>query len=377
VGSGTLGAGIAQVALEAGHEVVLHDVDEIALERGRTRIREGLVRRAAKLGLDADSIDEWADGRLAGLRDSLTLDGVAAGADLVVEAALEDLELKRTIFTALDREAPPDAILATNTSALSVDAIADAVRRPGRVLGLHFFNPAPVMPLVEVVRGPRTGERAIRTAHALMQAWGKTPVECVDAPGFIVNRVNRPFTLEALAMLEEGVAGIEALDAAVRAAGYPMGPFELMDLTGIDVTLAATRAIHAAFVTRGDSLADRFRPSPTQERMVAQGRLGRKTGTGFYRYGPGEPERSEAGSDPALVERIELAIVNEAHRAVEDGVAGRDSIDLALRLGAAHPQGPFERWDERGGVGAVRTGLAAQAGRGARFVPATSIGGAG
>ena len=294
VGAGTMGAGIAQVALEAGHEVVLYDVDEQALEHGVERVRVGLGRRAAKLELDADSIDEWVDGRLANLRTAVTLDAVATAADIAIEAAIEDLDLKRTIFGALDREAPPDAILATNTSALSVAAIAVATSRPEHVLGLHFFNPAPLMPLVEVVRGPETDGDSVERAVALMERWGKTPVVAADAPGFIVNRVNRPFTLEALAMLEAGEATVPEIDGAVRSAGYPMGPFELMDLTGIDVTLAATRGIHDGFEGRGDPLADRFRPSETQEQLVEAGRLGRKAGAGFYAYDGGP-----IGEDPA------------------------------------------------------------------------------
>ena len=226
----------------------------------------------------------------------MTLDAVASAADIAIEAALEDLDLKRTIFGALDREAPPDALLATNTSALSVAAIAVATSRPEHVLGLHFFNPAPLMPLVEVVRGPQTDADSVKRAVALMERWGKTPVVAEDAPGFIVNRVNRPFTLEALAMLEAGEASIPEIDAAVRSAGYPMGPFELMDLTGVDVTLAAARGIHEGFVARGDPLADRFRPSEMQERLVEAGRLGRKAGAGFYAYDGGP-----VGEDPAAV----------------------------------------------------------------------------
>ena len=281
VGAGTMGAGIAQVGLEAGHEVVLYDVDEHALEGGLTRVRVGLGRRAAKFELDADSIDEWVEGRLANLRMAVTLDVVASAADVAIEAALEDIDLKRTIFGALDREAPPDALLATNTSALSIAAIAVATSRPEHVLGLHFFNPAPLMPLVEVVRGPQTDGDSVKRAVALMSRWGKTPVVADDAPGFIVNRVNRPFTLEALAMLEVGEASIPEIDSALRSAGYPMGPFELMDLTGVDVTVAAARGIHEGFAARGDPLADRFRPSDMQERLVDAGRFGRKAGAGL------------------------------------------------------------------------------------------------
>src|SRR5262245_5941210 len=169
VGAGTMGAGIAQVALEAGHEVVLYDIDEDALSRGVERVRVGLGRRAAKLELDADSIDDWVEGRIAPLRTALTLDAVASGVDVAIEAALEDLDLKRTILRALDREAPSEALLATNTSALSVAAIAAATTRPEHVLGLHFFNPAPLMPLVEVVRGRQTDADSVARAVGLME----------------------------------------------------------------------------------------------------------------------------------------------------------------------------------------------------------------
>jgi 3-hydroxybutyryl-CoA dehydrogenase len=381
VGAGTMGAGIAQVALEAGHEVVLHDVDEEAIERGRTRIREGMARRASKLDLDADSIDDWVDGRLAGLRDALTLDAVAAEADVILEAALEDLALKRTIFRTLDGAAPPETILATNTSALSIAAIAEATDRPERVIGLHFFNPAPLMPLVEVVSAPDTDAAVADRAAALVERWGKTAVRTADTPGFIVNRVNRPFTLEALALLADGAAGIEAIDAALRAEGFPMGPFELMDLVGIDVNLAAARG-----VWDGLGRPDRLKPSDIQERLVDAGRLGRKTGAGFYRYEDGRrisvADEFAAGrggltalADHLIAERILLAVVNEAWHALGDRVATKRDIDLALRLGAGHPVGPFERTDRLGGASAVVAALESLAASGDRFLPAPSLGG--
>ena len=198
VGAGTMGAGIAQIGLEHGHEVVLHDVDEEAIERGRLRVREGLARRAAKLDLDADSIDDWVDGRLAGLRQAEALVSLAAQTDVVIEAALEHLPLKQDIFRALDEEADPGVILATNTSALRVADVAALATRRERILGLHFFNPAPVMPLVEVVVTPETDPAVVERAERLLQSWDKTTVRSADLPGFIVNRVNRPFTLEAL-----------------------------------------------------------------------------------------------------------------------------------------------------------------------------------
>ncbi len=337
-----MGAGIAQLALEAGHEVVLHDIDEAAIERGRARVRDGLRRRAVRLDLDADSIEDWVSGRLAGLRDAHSLDAIGAEAEVVIEAALEDLELKQTIFGALDAAAPPGVMLATNTSAISVAAIAERTRHRERVLGLHFFNPAPVMPLVEVVT-PRTVAPAIvDRAIELMEAWGKTAVRCADTPGFIVNRVNRPFTIEALRILEAGQATVEAIDEAMRAAGFPMGPFELMDLVGLDVNLATALGVWEPL-----GRPDRLRPSPIQEEMVAEGRLGRKTGIGFYRYVDG---RRQGVTEPAsaigpgrldadtIRTRILTAVDAEARAAVADGVASPTDIELALRLGAGHPE---------------------------------------
>ena len=347
VGAGTMGSGIAQLALEAGHEVVLHDVDEAAIERGRSRVREGLARRAGRLELDPDSIDEWVAGRLARLRDAHSLDAVGAEAEFVIEAALEDLELKRTIFSTLDAAAVPGVVLATNTSALPVAGVAQRTRHPERIIGLHFFNPAPVMPLVEVVVPPAAAAHVVERAVRLMEAWGKTPVRCADTPGLIVNRVNRPFTIEALRMLEAGVATVEEIDDAVRGGGFPMGPFELMDLVGLDVNLAAAQS-----VWEGLGRPDRLRPSPIQEVMVADGRLGRKTGVGFYRYVDGRRQGaaeasapvSSAGQDASAIrDRVLAAIDVEARGAVGQGVASAEDIDLAMRAGAGHPVGPFER----------------------------------
>ena len=282
VGAGAMGAGIAQVALEAGSEVVLHDVDPSAIARARAGIQRGLERRAAPLDLDPDSIDAWAAGRLERLRDARTLDAVAAEAELVVEAALEDLGLKQEIFRALDAGARSDTILATNTSALSIEAIAAATATPARVLGLHFFNPVPRMALVEVVPGALTAREVVARAEEIVRTWDKTPVRCTDSPGFVVNRVNRPFTIEALRILESGVASVESIDEAMRAAGFPLGPFELMDLTGIDVTLAAARG-----VWEGLGRPEHLRPSEIQERLAAAEHLGRKSGVGFYTYTEG------------------------------------------------------------------------------------------
>jgi 3-hydroxybutyryl-CoA dehydrogenase len=356
IGAGTMGAGIAQLALEHDHPVRLIDLDRAATTRARAQIEERLARRLARRGLSGAELE----GTLAGSLAQLSLGSdpdAAAGAPVVIEAIVEALSVKRVLFARLDRIAASTTILATNTSALSVGAIAAAAgQHPERVLGLHFFNPAPVMPLVEVVAGERTAAACLDSAAALVAAWGRTPIRCADRPGFVVNRVNRAFTIQALRLLESGEAGIARIDAAVRAQGFPVGPFELMDLVGIDVNLAT-----ATGVWEGFERAPRFRPSPIQERLVAAGRLGRKAGEGFYRYdldgGPLGPAAEFATSvahpgspsNGVIVERIRLAIVNEAFRALEEGVAIDEStIDLALRLGAGHPAGPFEWAHERG-----------------------------
>jgi 3-hydroxybutyryl-CoA dehydrogenase len=352
VGAGTMGAGIAQVALEGGWQVAIFDAVPGAVDRARDRIRDGLLRRAAKAEPGTNPT-AWAAERLARLSAVPSLDGVVADAHVVIEAAIEELEAKRAIFRVLDAAAAPETILATNTSALSVTKIAEATRRADRVLGLHFFNPAPLLPLVEVVAGLQTAESVIDRALAIVGAWGKTPIRTGDSPGFIVNRVNRPFTLEPLRLLRAGSGTVELIDAAIVAAGFPMGPFRLMDLIGIDVNLAAARGLFEAF-----DRAPRFRPSPIQESLVAAGHLGRKTREGFYRYdgegrpiGPAQPfapgpatpaARASALHPESIAERTILAIVNEAYRALGDRVASADDIDLAMRLGANHPFGPFK-----------------------------------
>ncbi len=260
-----MGAGIAQVCLQAGHEVVLFDVDEAAIERGRSRIADGLQRLVARERITADERHQM----IQRLRDAHALKGVADEADIVIEAALEDLALKETIFTALSTAGGPDTILATNTSALSVSRIANASGRPDRVLGLHFFNPAPLMPLVEVVAADTTSADTLDRGRRFAVDLGKQPVVCRDSPGFIVNRVNRPFTLEPLRMLEAGEAGVQQTDAALRGAGYRMGPFELMDLVGIDINFAAAMAVWAGF-----DEALRFEPSRIQSELVAAGQSG-------------------------------------------------------------------------------------------------------
>ena len=240
VGAGTMGAGIAQVCIVAGHAVRLHDVSPEATAGAVARIEAGLGRMVAKGRLEPIA-HVAASARLTTVPDLAEL---ATDADVVIEAAIEDLAAKQAIFATLDEAAAPEALLATNTSALSVTAIAEATTHPGRVVGLHFFNPAPLMRLVEVVSGAHTRGSAVDEAIAFAEGLGKDPVACHDAPGFIVNRVNRPFTLEALRMLETGEADIVAIDAAMVAGGYPMGPFALIDLVGMDINLAVAQTLY-------------------------------------------------------------------------------------------------------------------------------------
>jgi 3-hydroxybutyryl-CoA dehydrogenase len=351
VGAGTMGAGIAQVALEAGWQVRLHDPFAGAVERGRERIADGLRRRASKRGLVGHKATVWVDDHLARLTIAPDLTRLVTDTDLVIEAIVEELEPKRELFGELDAAASPNTILATNTSALSVTAIAEGTRtHPERVLGLHFFNPAPVLLLVEVIAAGRTDPAILERATGIVTAWGKTPVRSADSPGFIVNRVNRPFTIEALRILEAGEARVAEIDAAVRADGFSMGPFELMDLVGLDVNLAA-----ATGVWDGLGRPERLRPSPIQAWLVDHRRLGRKAGVGFYRYDPvhdpvaeplphaiARPVHADRSPTPReIVLRIRSAIAAEAVLARDSGVASEADIDAALWLGAVHPEGPF------------------------------------
>jgi 3-hydroxybutyryl-CoA dehydrogenase len=278
VGLGTLGAGIAQVLLEGGGEVVGRDVDELALERARARIEAGLARRVEKR-LRSDEERRAALARLTLTRDLPAL----GGSQLVIEAIAEEIGAKRELFAALDDICDDQAVLATNTSAISVTAIAAGSGHPERCLGLHFFNPAPLMPLVEVVRAERTGDGPYDAACALMQACGKQAVRCNDTPGFIVNRLLVPALTDAVRALDETGVSAAEIDAAMTAgAGWPMGPLRLIDLIGIDVHVHAAEALHAALPE------PRMAPPPRLRRMLAAGLLGRKTGRGFYDYGAAE-----------------------------------------------------------------------------------------
>ena len=290
VGAGTMGAGIAEVAARAGHPVRLLDVAPGAGAAAVADLRSRLGRDVEKGRLDRAGADDV-------LARVVVVDDVAglAGCALVVEAVAERLDVKRELFAALEAVLDTDALLATNTSSLSVTAVAAGLRRPGRVVGLHFFNPAPRMRLVEVVRGDDTDHGVVEAATELARAWGKTPVTCTSTPGFIVNRVARPFYGEAQRMVEEGVADPATIDLVLReCGGFPMGPFELTDLVGQDVNLAVSKSVWEQ--TFGDP---RYAPTVFQQRLVDAGRLGRKAGRGVYDYGEGaDGARTVVTSEP-------------------------------------------------------------------------------
>ena len=274
IGSGTMGRGIAQAAALAGHWVVLYDLTEEIVERGLRTIRHS-IEEGVRRGKTTAEAAAQANAALTTTTDLVE----AARADLVIEAVPEELELKRKLFGRLDAAAAPHTILASNTSSLSISAIAAAAHHPARVIGLHFLNPAHLMPLVEIIRGDRTSDETVAVGHDFIEGLGKTPVLCLDSPGFIVNRVARPFYGEAFRLLGEQAADHETIDLLIRSLGFRMGPFELLDLIGLDVNLAVTQSVYDAFFQD-----PKYRPHPIQQRMVASGRLGRKSGLGFYAY---------------------------------------------------------------------------------------------
>jgi 3-hydroxybutyryl-CoA dehydrogenase len=351
VGAGAMGTGIAQVAAAAGHSVVLADALGGAAQKARANIVRIIDREVEKgrLGRGAgDSLISRIDFRSEPLGEDLS---AYAACGLVIEAVVEELTVKQQLFRRLESVVGSDTVLATNTSSLSVASIASACTASERVVGIHFFNPPPVMPLVEIVPWLGGDPAIASSAYALMQRWNKSPVVASDTPGFIVNRIARPFYGEAIRLLEEGVASPATIDWAMKElGGFRMGPFELMDFIGNDVNYAVTRSVFEAFF-----YDPRYKPSLTQRRLVEAGFLGRKSGRGYYDYGPAAVAPAPAADQSlglAVRERILAMLINEAIDAVFMQVASPADIDLAMTKGVNYPKGLLA-WSNEIGLGHV------------------------
>jgi 3-hydroxybutyryl-CoA dehydrogenase len=362
LGAGTMGRGIAQVAALGGYETRLYDAHPDAAKGAAVKIREALAKGASR-GRWSDAEADAASNRIG---PALEI-GELAGCEMLIEAAPEDVELKRELFAKAATACGPETILASNTSSLRVSDIAVGVPSPERVVGMHFFNPPVLMKLVEVVAAERSSERALAATTEVAVAMGRTPIRARDTPGFVANRLARPFALESLRILGDGRADAATIDRVVRlGGGFRMGPFELIDLIGLDVNLTIARSF---FAQGGEP--ERWRPSPIQERLVEEGKLGRKSGQGYYAYGDGaerepDPELDiEAPSldpgrlalvDPAATEilsRLFAQIANEAAFALEEDVASPADMDTAMRLGLNWPLGPLDLAEKIGSAGAL------------------------
>lgn len=341
IGTGTMGTGIAQIAATNGHKVLVYDNNSEALLRAKTSLEKIMNRLVEKGKITADQATaiqsriEWVDGL-----QSYTQ------CNLVIEAIIEDIEIKKSLFASLEKVVPEDCILASNTSSLSIASIAAALEKKERMMGIHFFNPAPLMPLVELVPALTTEPSLIEAAKALIDGWGKVTVETKDTPGFIVNRVARPFYSESIKMMEEGVADVATIDWALKThGGFRMGPFELTDLIGHDVNYTVTETVWTQFF-----YDPRFKPSITQKRLKEAGLYGRKSGRGFYDYTtddkPAPTENHELGQ--YIVQRVLCMLINEAADALFLNIASREDIDLAMTKGVNYPKGLLQWADEWG-----------------------------
>ncbi len=349
LGAGSMGAGIAQVAATAGHDVILVDKYPQALEIAQQKLQKILNRLVEKERLD-DATAKAIFGRIYFVENLDTF----SECGLVIEAIIEDIEVKKSVFAALENIVSKDCILASNTSSLSIASIAAACEKSERVIGIHFFNPAPLMKLVEIIPAVQTNNSVTVKARKLIDNWGKLTVLAKDTPGFIVNRIARPFYGEALRILEEGLADVATIDWAMTVlGGFRMGPFTLMDYIGNDVNYAVTESVFKAFY-----FDPRYKPAFTQKRLSEAGYLGRKSGRGYYDYREGA-EPLQANKDKQLGEhilwRILVMLINEAADALYLNIASRDDIDTAMTKGVNYPKGLLKWADEKGIANCVDT----------------------
>ncbi len=340
IGAGAMGSGIAQVAAMAGHNVVLFDANAAALDKAKAALTAAISKLAEK--------GKIADASAVLNRFSFAADIHAfAGCGLIIEAIIENLDIKKKVFADVEAVVTESCTLATNTSSLSVTSIAAACKKPGRVLGLHFFNPAPLMALVEVIPAIQTEPALVEECKNLMQQWGKVPVITKDTPGFIVNRVARPFYGEAIRIYEEGIADIPTIDwALTELGGFRMGPFTLTDYIGHDVNYVVTETVFQSFF-----YDPRYKPSFSQKRLLEAGWLGRKTGRGFYNYAEGvaQPEPTKDSTlGNLIVERVVAMLINEAVEALHLNIASAQDLELAMTKGVNYPKGLLQWCDEWG-----------------------------
>jgi 3-hydroxybutyryl-CoA dehydrogenase len=342
LGAGSMGSGIAQVASQAGHQVVLADTNQDQLGKAKASLEKIMNRLIEKEKVTADEAGAIQE------RISYTSDiNDFEGSGLVIEAIVENLEIKKTVFAQFESIVDENCILATNTSSLSVASIAAACEHDNRVIGIHFFNPAPLMPLVEIIPAVQTSEANTKTARDLIDSWKKVTVLAKDTPGFIVNRVARPFYGEALRIYEEGVADFATIDwAMTELGGFRMGPFTLMDYIGNDVNYTVTETVFAAFY-----FDPRYKPSFTQKRHSEAGWYGRKSGRGYYDYSEGAEKPSpnqDENLGKKILNRIRVMLINEAVDAVFLNIASVEDIDLAMTKGVNYPKGLLKWADEIG-----------------------------
>lgn len=340
VGSGAMGSGIAQVAATAGHDVFIYDNNTSSLEKAKNNLSAGLHKLIEKQKITK----EKADSILAKSHFVSQLKDLSA-CDLIIEAIVENLEVKQKVFSELESLVSENCVLATNTSSLSIASIAAACKKPSRFLGIHFFNPATLMPLVEIIPGIATQNNLTPEIKKLIDSWGKTTVITKDTPGFIVNRVARPFYSESLRIYEEGIADLATIDWAMKEfGGFKMGPFELMDLIGHDVNYIVTETVWKQFY-----FDPRFKPALSQKRLLEAGFLGRKTGRGFYDYNSPLPEpKKDELLGKLICHRVLCMLINEAADALYYNIAGKEDIDLAMTKGVNYPKGLLKWADEIG-----------------------------
>lgn len=342
IGSGTMGSGIAQVAATAGCQVLVYDTNADALARSEAKLEKILARLVEKGRID--------EKKKSGIQQHISYVGelkALAPCDLTIEAIVENLEVKQKVFSELETYVAEDAVLASNTSSLSLASIAASLAKPDRCVGIHFFNPAPLMRLVEVIPAIQTAPEVLKTTVEIIGGWGKSVAVAKDTPGFIVNRVARPFYGEALRIYEEGVADFATIDWSMKThGGFRMGPFELMDFIGNDVNYTVTETVFTAFY-----YDPRYKPSFTQKRLAEAGYFGRKSGRGFYDYTEGV-EKPQPNQDQFLTttifERVLVMLINEAADALFLNIAAAEDIDNAMTRGVNYPKGLLRWADEKG-----------------------------